>query len=85
MTRILYIPEGRYILFRSPCYNQNWILQPIYEKSNYYIQHETKIKNYLTTFCEPSELFQSGTKKYNELPVDVLLNINEFEVIYDDN
>ncbi len=73
MTKILYIPEARYVEFIKK--GSTTIRTSILEESNYYAPSK------IIVYCLTSG-FYTVLKKFNNLPRTPLED-NEFEIIYD--
>jgi hypothetical protein len=87
MTKILYIPEGRYIKWNSKGKYED--TSDIYEESNFYNSDayygKMPVKEYLANFIYAKWELQRGTKHCNNFDNKIDYCINEFEIIYDES
>jgi hypothetical protein len=85
MTRVLYVTEGRYVIWYSR--GHDCFPTEIYEESNYYKHYQQMpIEEYLIKFCigDNDYGFQNGTKEFNKFKPTQAFTRSEFEIIYDD-
>ena len=76
-SKLLYIPSGEYVLFRA-----EKTFTPYFEDSRWHSLWEEKIENIIVHFCMPDT--EQITKSRHKIPIDIALNPNEFEIVYEE-